>query len=79
MKVRSRQDLIDEVRNAPATGFLDTTDRDQLLSATYLLPEAFYIVDEPKHPLFLHTIVEGPFPESEATIRWCELLTARAL
>ena len=79
MKIRSRQDLIDDVRTAPDAAFRDTADRDQLLSVSIELPEGYYLCDEPKEPGWLYTIVEGPLSESDATIRWCELLTARAL
>ena len=80
MKVRSHQNLIDDVRNLPDAAFRDTGDRDQLLSVSYELPEGFYIVDDPQHPLCLHTIVEGPFQfESDATIRCIDLICDGAL
>ena len=71
MKVRSRQDLIDDVRTAPDAAFRDAADRDQLLSVSIELPEGYYLCDEPKKPGWLHTIVEGPFQFKSQAVPMC--------
>ena len=76
MKVRSRQNLIDDVRNAPDTAFRDTADRGQLLSVSRGLPEGYYVVKDPELPGFLHTILKGPFRIERDAENSALLLTA---